>query len=223
MMAELIKAESDLTLEKWINVYNEAIKYIRILPIFIRNLLKNNDEENKKKAEKCFYLLINTYKAFKLDKTSLYKDSSFLNFLFERMISKFKKAGFNTYGQDFGSLKREENANEILKFPEFEILDQNKSLEYIIKKNFNEINKPIYDTNIFSLIFNGNKNILEINDYDTNLYDDKVEIIKKGDNTPNETILHSPTNYFNLPKTDKSPSFEKLIIINQNNNLNNKN
>jgi len=119
-LPELIRPESDLTLEKLINFYNEAIKFTRILPIFIRNVLKNNDEENKKKAEKCFCLLINTYKAFKPDRKSLYKDNSFLNyyvnefiFSFERMISKFKKVGFNIYGLDFGSLESEDNVNEI--------------------------------------------------------------------------------------------------------------
>jgi len=230
-LPELIRPESDLTLEKLINFYNEAIKFTRILPIFIRNVLKNNDEENKKKAEKCFCLLINTYKAFKPDRKSLYKDTSFLNyyvnefiFSFERMISKFKKAGFNIYGLDFGSLESEENANEILKIPEFENLDEKANFWNIFKKrDFNELNKPFYDNNVFNKILNDNKDILKTNDYDTNLYNDKVEIIKKEATTQTVNKTPSPSVNINLPEKEMPSSMKKPIIINSNNNLNNSN
>ena len=43
------------------------------------------------------------------------------------MISKFKKEGFNIYGLDFCSLKREKIANEIMNIPSFEILDQKEN------------------------------------------------------------------------------------------------
>ena len=233
-LPELLRPESDLTLEKLINYYNEAIKYTRLLPIFIITVLKNNDEENKKKAEKCFCLLINTYKAFKPDKKSFYKDNSFLNyyvnefiFSFERMISKFKKAGFNTIGLDFGLLESEENVNEVLKFPEYENLDEKANFWNIFKKkDFNEINKPFYDTNIFNKILNDNKDILKANDYDSNLYNDKVEI-GKNEIIP-QTIKDNPNSgnniNLNLPKINISGSINKPIIINNNNlnNINNK-
>ena len=99
-LPDLVRPESDLTLNKLIDFYNEAIKYTRILPIFIRSALKKNDENDKKKAEECLSLLLNTYKAFKPEKKSSFKDTSFLGqyvndfiFSFEKMISKLKKPG----------------------------------------------------------------------------------------------------------------------------------
>ena len=82
------------------------------------------------------------------------KDISFLNnyvqdFInsFEKMISKLKKAGFNTFGLGLESIQSEENVNEIIKFPEFEIIDEKNSFWNIFKKkDFNDINKPFYDT-----------------------------------------------------------------------------
>jgi len=94
------------------------------------------------------------------------------------------------------------------------------------KKDFNEINKPFYDTNIFNKILNDNKDILKTNDYDSNLYNDKVEIVKK-EIIP-QTIQDNPNSgnniNLNLPKTNISGSINKPIIINNNNlnNINNK-
>ena len=50
-LPDLVRPESDLTLNKLIDFYNEAIKYTRILPIFIRSALKKNDENDKKKLK----------------------------------------------------------------------------------------------------------------------------------------------------------------------------
>ena len=154
ILPKLTRLEKDITLNKLINFYNDAIRITRILPIFIRNALKKQDESMLKDAEECFSILINSYKSFKNDNNSYNKDISFLNnyvqdFInsFEKMISKLKKAGFNTFGLGLESIQSEENVNEIIKFPEFEIIDEKNSFWNIFKKkDFNDINKPFYDT-----------------------------------------------------------------------------
>ena len=54
-LPDLVRPESDLTLNKLIDFYNEAIKYTRILPIFIRSALKKNDENDKKKLKNVWH------------------------------------------------------------------------------------------------------------------------------------------------------------------------
>ena len=100
----LKRPENDITLNKLIEYYNDCVKATRISPIFIRNGLKNRNQNLIKEAEDCFSLLINSYKSFKSDKNIVYKDESFLSsyvnqFInsFEKMVSKLIKAGFNTY------------------------------------------------------------------------------------------------------------------------------
>ena len=235
-LPELQRPEKDLTLDKLIKFYNDAIKYTRILPIFIRSSLKNSDEENKKKAEKCFSLLINTYKAFKPEKKNSYKDSSFLSYYinefiysFEKMISKLKKAGFKIYGLDIGSIEEEENANEILKIPEYEILDEKSNYWNIYKKkDFNEVNKPFYDKNTYNQVLNDNKEILKTNDYDTNLYNDKIEIIKniieeRKEMQPDPIKPQFPSKNPQRPNTDNQINIQGSKPININNNINNNN
>ena len=215
-LPDLERPESDLTLNKLIDFYNKAIKYTRILPIFIRSALKNNNEKDKQKAEECFALLLNTYKAFKPEKKSSFKDTSFLRqyvndfiFSFEKMVSKLKKAGLKIFGLDFDLNEAEEKANEILKMPEYESLDEKNNFWNIYKKkDFNEMNKPFYDTNRYNQALKDNKEILTTNDYDTNSYNNKVKIedekspIKK-DMNPNKddnNINNTP------PLINKNPS-----------------
>ena len=183
-LPDLVRPETDLTLNKLIDFYNEAIKYTRILPIFIRSALKKNDENDIKKAEECFSLLLNTYKAFKPEKKSSFKDTSFLGqyvndfvFSFEKMVSKLKKAGLKIIGLDFDLNEADEKANEILKMPEYENLDEKNNFWNIYKKkDFIEINKPFYDTNRFNEVLKENKEALTTNDYDTNTYNNQVKI-----------------------------------------------
>ena len=80
ILPQLTRQESDLTLNNIINFYNDAIKITIILPIFLRNAFKKNDEQQQKETEECFSLLINSYKAFKPDKKGSYKDTLFLSY-----------------------------------------------------------------------------------------------------------------------------------------------
>ena len=125
-LPELERPEKDLTLNKLINFYNDAIKSTRILPLYIRSALKNKDENKILKAKENFGLLLNAYKAFKSEIKNSFKDTSFLCkyvndfiFSFEKMVSKLKKAGLTIMGLSFDSDEHEENSNEILKIPEY--------------------------------------------------------------------------------------------------------
>ena len=190
-LPKLIRPEKDITLNKLIDFYNESIKITRILPIYIRNALKKKDENMIKEAEDCFSILINSYKSFKPDKNSSYKDISFLNIYvndfinsFEKMVSKLKKAGFNIIGLGLDSIQSEENTNEILKIPEFENVDEKNSFWNIYeKKDFNEINKPFYDTIAYQKTLEENKDILKSNDYDASTYNTNIDIVKENPKT----------------------------------------
>ena len=94
------RPEKDLTLNKLINFYNITKKISRILPTFIRNSLKNNEQNNIQKAKNFFILLLNSYYTFNYNNFSINKNSSFLchyinEFLdtFEIIVSKLIKAG----------------------------------------------------------------------------------------------------------------------------------
>jgi len=221
ILPQLTRPENDLTLNHLINFYNDAIKITRILPIFLRNVLKNNDEQQQKEAEECFSLLINSYKAFKPDRNSTYKDTSFLSYYvnefinsFEKMISKLKKAGLNTMGLGLESIQTEENTNEILKIPEYEEIDEKNNFWNIFKKkNFNELNKPFYDTIAYTKTLQENKDILKKNDYDASTYDNKIDIVQtttKTDKPISNPITKRPSNPINpIPKPIK-PSIPTL-------------
>ena len=148
-LPDLNRPENDLTLNKLIDFYNNAIKCTRILPIFIGNAIKK-DDKNIEKAEESFILLFNTYRAVKYKN---YSDTSFLKdyvndfiFSFEKMISKLKKAGLNIQGMDHISNIDEENVNEILKCPEKDVLIEKNNLWNINKKTtFINKDTPIYD------------------------------------------------------------------------------
>ena len=215
ILPKLIRPEKDFTLNNLIKFYNDAIKVTRILPIFIRSVLKNNDEEQKKEEEDCFSLLINSYKAFKPNKNSSYKDISFLNYYvndfidsFEKMISKLKGSGFNTLGLGLESIQVEENTNEILKIPEYEIIDEKDSFwNNYTKKDFNDINKPFYDTVAYNKTLQENKDILKNNDYDASTYESKVDIINSNSSSNKPKPKSIPK-----PKTDD----QQIQKINQN-------
>ena len=95
------------------------------------------------------------------------------------MISKLKKAGFNTSGLGLELIQKEENINEILKIPEYETIDKKDSFWNIYrKKDFTEINKPFYDTISYNKTLTENKDILKANDYDTSTYNNQINILK---------------------------------------------
>ena len=218
-LPDLDLPENDLTLNKLINFFNDSKKYTRILPIYISIYIKNNDKDKIEKAENWFSLLLNVYKTFKPYENSP-KDFSFLSEyldeyldLFEKMISKLKKADFRIDGFDY--IKKEENSNEILRLPEYETLE-NKETQYIWnrieKLNRNELN--IYYSryhNKNNNYSNNNKNYEEDND-DINDNEDNLNDTKKTNINSSQTQ--------NIHKNDTKNTQNKILNSNLNQKLN---
>ena len=142
------------------------------------------------------------------------------------MVSKLKKAGLKIYGLDFDLNETEEKANEILKMPEYESLDEKNNFWNIYKKkDFNEMNKPFYDTNRYNEVLKENKEALTTNDYDTNTYNNNVKIEDEKPPINSNTTSNNNNNNNNkniLSLIPNNPSTEqKAIKIDQ--NTNNKN
>ena len=97
------------------------------------------------------------------------------------MISKLKKAGLNTMGLGLESIQTEENTNEILKIPK--INEKNNFWNIFKKKNFNELNKPFYDTIAYTKTLQENIDIIKKNDYDASTYDSKIDIVQTTSKT----------------------------------------
>jgi hypothetical protein len=202
-LPDINRPENDLTLDKLINFYNDAIRCTRILPIFIGSALKNDDKNNIKKAENYLTLLSNSYKAVK--PTYKNQDTSFLKlyvndfiFSFEKMISKLKKADLNIKDFDYIENSNDDNVNEILKFPEREVLnDKNGSWNIKYKEDFISKKTPIYNYQSFK----EEEKLASIqnnNDYDPNEYDYGAKIGDDDqsfeDNTNNNQLSPSVSN-----------------------------
>ena len=145
------------------------------------------------------------------------------------MISKLKKAGLKIFGLDFDLNEAEEKANEILKMPEYESVDEKNNFWNIYKKkDFNEMNKPFYDTNRYNEVLKENKEALTTNDYDTNTYNNKVKIEDEKTPISSNTNLNNndddPYKKNPLPLIPNNPSTGmgniKIDIINNDNNTN---
>ena len=218
-LPELKRPENDFTLNKLIQFYNDAIKSTRILPIFIRSALKNNDDNQKKRAEECLSLLLNTYKALKPEARSSFKDTSFLckyvnDFIlsFEKMISKLKKAGLRI---DFDLYDDEENTNEIVKLPEKERLDEKNNSWNIFKKpEFNDIEQSIFNKYKYEQNMNGNKELdNEINN-DINSFNEND--INEDENVPNDNQINQDINSTPLNIKKVTGNNEKTVKIDSN-------